>query len=154
MYTLDTSAISALHRNYYPERFPSLWRNLDGMLAAGKFTSTREVLNELEDRGGEAYEWAKRNSGLFVTPDAKEGAIVASIFRVKHFQANIERQKLLRGGRGADPFLVARAHATGTCLVTMEQFRENAAKIPNICKHFGVVCVDLNGFMEREGWAF
>jgi len=29
----------------------------------------------------------------------------------------------------------------------MEQFKPNGAKIPNICQHFGVSCLDLRGFM-------
>jgi hypothetical protein len=36
----------------------------------------------------------------------------------------------------------------------MEQFKKNAAKIPNICQHFGVPCLDLRGFMAKEGWVF
>lgn len=154
MYVLDTSVISALHRNYYRSRFVSLWKAFDAMVDQGRFTSTRETLRELEDRGGDSYDWADTNQDLFVTPDAREGAFVARIYAVEHFQANMERQKLLAGGRNADPFLVARAAVVEGVLVTMEQPRPNAAKIPNICRHFGVPCVDLQGFMEREDWVF
>jgi len=38
--------------------------------------------------------------------------------------------------------------------VTMELLRPNAAKIPNICQHFGVACMTLEQFMEAEGWKF
>jgi len=154
MYVLDTSVISALHRNYYRNSFVSLWKAFDAMTIDGQFTSTREALRELEDLGGEPLGWAHANLALFTTPDAKEGAFVAGIFAVEHFQANIERQKMLRGGRNADPFLIARAFATGATVVTMEQFRPNAAKIPNICEHFKVPSLDLRGFMEKEGWVF
>lgn len=154
MYVLDTSVISALHRNYYRKNFVSLWKTFDAMTAAGQFTSTREALRELEDYGGEALEWAIANPDLFTTPDAMEGAFVVDIYTVEHFQANIERQKMLRGGRNADPFLIARAAVVGATVVTMEQFKPNAAKIPNICQHFDVQCVDLRGFMEKERWIF
>ncbi len=154
MYVLDTSVISALHRNYYRKNFVSLWKAFDGMTAEGQFTSTREALRELEDMGGESLDWANTNVGLFCTPDAKEGAFVASIYAVEHFQANIERQKIYRGGRNADPFLIARAAVMGATVVTMEQLKPHAAKIPNICQHFKVPCVDLRGFMDKEGWVF
>ncbi len=154
MYVLDTSAISALHRNYYRSRFVTLWERFDAMVADGKFTSTREAFRELEDLGGEGFNWARNNSGLFVMPDAKEGAFVARIYAVPHFQANIEKQKLLRGGRNADPFLIARAASLGATVVTMEQFKPTATKIPNICAHFKVLCLDLHGFMEKEDWIF
>lgn len=36
----------------------------------------------------------------------------------------------------------------------MEQLKPNAAKIPNICQHFKVPCVDLEDFMEQEDWVF
>ena len=39
------------------------------------------------------------------------------------------------------------------CVVTLEGAPANAAKIPNICSHFGVGCIHLEGFMEREGWS-
>lgn len=154
MYVIDTSVISALHRNYYRNRFVTLWERFDAMVADGKFTSTREALRELEDRGGDSFDWAQNNAGLFTTPDAKEGAFVAGIYAVEHFQANIEKQKILRGGRNADPFLIARAASVGATVLSMEQFKPNAAKIPNICEHFNVPCLDLRGFMEKEDWVF
>ena len=154
MYVIDTSVVSALHRNYFRSRFVSLWKLFDGMVAEGGFTSTRESLRELEDIGGSPYEWASKNPDLFPMPDSKEGAFVAKIYAIPHFQANMERQKLFQGGRNADPFLVARAAATRSTLLTMEKFRPNAAKIPNICSHFSIPCVDLEEFMENEGWQF
>lgn len=138
MYVIDTSVVSALHRNYYRARFVSLWKRFDEMVAAGGLTSTREALRELEDLGGNGYGWALKNPDLFTVPDAKEGTFVTKIYVVAHFQANMEKQKLLRGGRNADPFLIARAVATGATVLTMEQLKPNAAKIPNICQHFGV----------------
>ena len=124
------------------------------MVEDGRFTSTREAYRELADHGGDSFDWAKLNQGLFVTPNAKEGAFVVQIYGVKHFQANIEQQKILRGGKNADPFLIARAATTDSTVLTMEQPKSNAAKIPNICKHFSIQCVDLRQFMEREGWVF
>lgn len=154
MYVIDTSVVSALHRNYFRSRFVTLWQRFDEMVANDGLTSTREALRELEDHGGAAYEWAANNTGLFVTPDATEGAFVAKIYAVPHFQANMEQQKLIRGGRNADPFLIARAAATGSTVLTMEKLKQNAAKIPNICQHFSIPCVDLEQFMEAEGWTF
>lgn len=60
----------------------------------------------------------------------------------------------MRGGRNADPFVIAKAGVEGHTVVTMELFKPNAAKIPNICQHFTVKCLTLEGFMEEEGWEF
>jgi hypothetical protein len=71
-----------------------------------------------------------------------------------HFQANIERQKLYKGGRNADPFVIAKAGTDGFTVVTMEKLKPGGAKIPNICKHFNVSCITLEDFMAAEGWTF
>jgi Domain of unknown function (DUF4411) len=153
-YVLDTSMLSALHRNYYRDRFPSLWKRFDQMTDDGAFTSAREAYRELEDFGGAVWDWAQEHEELFPAPDAREGAFVAGIYRVAHFQANVERQKLLKGGRNADPFLVARASAIQGTVVTMEKLKPNAARIPNICKHFSIPCFSLEEFMAQERWTF
>ncbi|WP_180126863.1 PIN domain-containing protein [Rhodoferax sp. BLA1] len=155
MYVLDTNVISNLHKNYYRKRFVSLWKEFDLLVANGKITSTREAFHELHDGvAGADTDWAKANAKIFTTPDAKEGAFVGQIYSMAHFQANIEKQKLYKGGRNADSFIVARAYAIGGTVVTMERLKPNAVKVPNICEHFKIPYLDLEGFMEKEGWVF
>jgi hypothetical protein len=154
MYVIDTSVISALHRNYYRPNFPSLWKRFDKLVNDGEITSVKEVLRELEDGGGAAYDWAVLHPHLFTVPDAKEGAFVAKIFSVPHFQGNMDKQKMIKGGRNADPFLIARAGVLNADVLTMEQLKPQGAKIPNICQHFKVPCYDLAQFMNKEGWKF
>jgi hypothetical protein len=154
MYVIDTSVVSALHKNYYRDRFPTLWKNFDQLVLDGQITSTREAFRELEDFGGDSLSWAKAHEEIFTTPDATEGTFVVKIYSVPHFLANMEKQKLLKGGRNADPFLIARAATLGGTVLTMEQFKPGGAKIPNICTHFKIPCIDLRGFMEQEGWTF
>jgi hypothetical protein len=90
----------------------------------------------------------------FTTPTASEAAFVAKIYSVTHIQQNIEQQKLPKGGKNADPFVIAKAAIDGRAVVTMERFRPNAVKIPNICQYFGVKCLSLEECMEEEGWQF
>ena len=62
---------------------------------------------------------------------------------------------LLKGGNNADPFVIAKAAIEDLAVVTMEEFKPNAAKIPNICRHFNVRCLSLQQFMEeRKGGNF
>jgi Domain of unknown function (DUF4411) len=112
-------------------------------------------MREIEDGPIESLRtWAGNNEQIFSIPTAEEGAFVAEIFAIDHFQQNIERQKLLKGGHNADPFIVARAAVADCPVVTMEQLKPNSAKIPNICEHFDIECLTLEQFMEREGWQF
>ena len=154
-YVFDTSPLSTLFKNYYLRRFPTLWQHFDELVDNGDIVSTREVLREIEDGPIESLrQWAAQNGELFTMPDAEEGGFVARIYAVQHFQQNIERQKMLKGGRNADPFVIAKAAVTERTVVTMEQRQPNAAKIPNICDHFDIPCVTLEDFMETEGWEF
>lgn len=154
VYVLDTSFIIQLHENYYRENFVTLWGLFDKMLAAGQFTSTREVRRELEEQSDVATQWAESNIDLFTTPTAEEGRFVANVYAVKHFQQNIELKKILKGGKNADPFVIARAAVLNGTVLTMEQLKPNAAKIPNICDHFKLPCMDFRGFMTAEKWSF
>ncbi len=154
-YVFDNSPLSALFRNYYRKTFPTLWGHFDELVAQGRLVSTREVFREIEDSSIEnLVSWAKDNRALFATPTAEEGAFVAKIYAVSRFQQNIEQKKLLRGGKVADAFVIARAACERRTVVTVEVMKPNAVKIPNICAHFGVKCLSLAEFMETEGWTF
>lgn len=154
-YVFDNSPLSTLFRNFYRARFPSLWVRFDGLVGDRRIVSTREVLREIEDGATQSLrDWAARNRAVFATPNAAEGQFVARIYGVAHFQQNIELRKILRGGKNADPFVIAKAAVEDRTVVTVEQFRPNSVKIPNICRHFGVRCFSLEEFMEEEGWVF
>jgi hypothetical protein len=155
MYVFDNSPLSTLFRNYYRKRFPSLWKKFDALVADGGLISVREAYREIQDSNlPDLRAWAKDNAALFPTPSADEGAFIAKIYAIQHFQQNIEQQKLLKGGRNADPFVIAEAAISAGTVVTMELLKPNAAKIPNICHHFGIPCMTLEEFMEAEGWQF
>ena len=155
MYVFDTNAFSQLFHSYYRGRFPTLWANFDELVVNGAITSTREVAREIEgDRVKALREWAKSRKELFPSPTSAEAQFVTGIFRVHHFQQIIEKKKLLKGGKNADPFVVARVACLEACVVTMETEPKNGAKIPNIFRHFGITCMSVEGFMEHEAWQF
>ncbi len=154
-YVFDTSPLSALFKNFYRRRFPSLWERFDDLVANGHIVSTREVSREIEDGATEDLrDWAAHHQDLFTVPTAAEGTLVARIYAVPHFQQNIEQQKILKGGKNADAFVIAKAGVVHGTVVTMELLKPHAAKIPNICEHFSIPCLSLEEFMEEEGWQF
>jgi hypothetical protein len=124
IYVFDTAPLWTLFQNFYPRRFPTLWQNFAELIDAGQIVSTREVGREIENCPVERLRnWAADNGEVFSTPTGEEGAFVAQIYRVPHFQQNIERQKLLKGGVLADPFVVAKASVVEGAVVTMELLR-------------------------------
>lgn len=155
IYVFDTNALFALFNSYYRARFPSLWAQFDALIDAGKIVSTREVLREIDGTSIKGLEeWCKDNKAIFTVPSAEEGAFVAQIYKVAHFQQNIERRKLVNGGKNADPFVIAKAKAASGSVVTLEKAQPNSVKIPTICEYFGISCMTLEGFMEAENWEF
>nr|VFK40331.1 MAG: protein of unknown function (DUF4411) [Candidatus Kentron sp. SD]VFK45993.1 MAG: protein of unknown function (DUF4411) [Candidatus Kentron sp. SD] len=156
IYVFDSGPLILLFRHYYPERFPSLWEQFEGMIGERRIVSTPEVRRELEGHGDRLSNWCKENrKKVFVTPSAEELAIVRKIFEIEHFQAMIRKQERLQGKPVADPFVIARAKLLeDACVVTSEKMTPNAAKIPNVCEEFKVEWTDLEGFMERENWRF
>jgi hypothetical protein len=154
MYVFDTSPLSSLFRHFYKRRFPTLWERFDALVVDGTVTSTREVRRELDLYTHVDEDWVRCNGGIFTTPTAAEAQFIRNIYAVRHFQQNIELKKLQKGGLNADPFVVAKAQANGGIVVTLEGVPPHGAKIPNICQHFDVRCLNLEEFMEEEGWQF
>jgi len=153
-YIFDTSAFVVLFDNYYRGVFKTLWSNFDEMVETEEIFSTREVKREIEDQTDKLTIWMKDNTDIFTMPTAEEGAFVGQIYQVRLFRDGIEQKKILKGGKNADPFVIAKAKVTKKTVVTLERGKPNSAKIPNICKHFGVECVDLESFMKAEDWTF
>ncbi len=155
IYVLDTNSFRVLG-HYFPERFPSFWSQFDGLVGEGRIISTREVYNELEYQARREHlrEWIAANKHIFLVPSPEETNFVGQIFGVRHFQQLLNQKRVLNGGAAADPFVVALAKAHGGCVVTEEAKKKNAAKIPNVCEHFRVTCMNLEQMMLQEGWEF
>lgn len=154
-YVLDTSSWRVVE-NYYPSRFPSFWSTFDAFVADGDILSVREAFRELgyQVRHAHLQDWIQRNRSIFLPPAPEETDFVSAIFAIPHFQALIGVRQRFRSTPVADPFLIASAHVRGICVVTEESLKPNAAKIPNVCQHFGVDWCNFEGLMTREGWSF
>jgi len=154
-YVFDSDSLINLFRHYYTERFPTLWEKFDALVSEGELTSVREVFNEIGSSKDPLGTWAKEQKNiLFLESTVEELKFVSEIFQVQHFQAMIRKQERLKGKPVADPFVIARAKISGACVVAQEKKTENAAKIPNVCDHFGIRWTILEGFMKEENWTF
>lgn len=155
IYIFDTNVFIVLN-HFYPATFRSLWEGLEKLVAQGEIISTREVLKELAAQNDKDYiqEWVERHKSVFSIPDEQEMLFVQKILAVPYFQALINRKALLRGTPVADPFVIAAAKIKNGTVVTQEQAKPHAAKIPNVCDHFKIPCIDLEEFMKRQGWSF
>lgn len=157
IYVFDTSSLSKLN-HFFPGVFKSVWAGLDGLVQSGELISTREVWNEIErgDVDPHTNQWLKDRKQIFTTPTTDELRFVAQIFQIQHFHALIGEKQRLMGTPVADPFIIACAKIRKGTVVTEERLKPNAAKIPNVCQHasVGVPCIDLETFMQKQGWSF
>lgn len=154
IYVFDSSPLVDLFRHFYPQRFPSLWASFDKLVSAQKIISVREVYNELKDYEDRLANWVKSHRNSFRKPSNDELNFIVEVFKITHFQMLIRKKERLQGKPVADPFVIARAKVCEGCVVTQEKFKKNAARIPNVCDHFNISCIDLEGFMEKESWEF
>ena len=155
IYVFDSNTFRIIG-HYFPERFPSFWKKLNEYTAEGKIISVREVYNELSHQLVKKHltEWVKKNKKIFLSPTAEEMKFVGEIFKIKHFQYLVTQKQRLKGTPVADPFVIASAKINLGYVVTEEESKPNSAKIPNVCEHFKIKCMNLEKFMKKEGWEF
>lgn len=163
-YVFDTNVFSAILKNYYKSRFPSFWKIFDEYVNSEKIISVKEVYNELKvqfkptTKNKEIYEsewdWIKNNKGIFKEATNEETNFVRQIVNNEKFKGQITRKQTLIGKPIADPLIIAEAKNISGCVVTTEKFKPNSIKIPNICNHYNIDCINFEQFMEREDWKF
>jgi len=155
LFVFDTNAFVVLS-HYFPDVFPSVWTAINASVAAGTITSVREVRKELETQATRKHlaDFVSANPALFPLPSEDELRFVREIFAVPHFQQLITRRNMLVGLPVADPFVIAAAKCRSGCVVTEEILKPGAAKIPNVCQHFGIPFCNTETFMRRVGWNF
>jgi hypothetical protein len=113
----------------------------------------REAFNEINQGSDNLSEWAKNHREFCHVPTPEELAFVRQIFAESKFRALVRTKQRLQGKPVADPFVIARAERISGCVVTQES-RTSYPKIPHVCEHFDVKCVNLEGFMEEKDWTF
>ncbi len=156
-YVFDTSSLKILFNNFYPDNFPTLWNRFNKFVSQKRYFSVKEVRREFDYFYGMEYLiiWSKKHSYFFLKPDEYEDNFMSHIFTKKpHFRGLVKNKNILSGKPVADPFVIAKAKALKGCVVTEEKYKENSAKIPNVCEYFNISCTNLKGFMKKEKWKF
>jgi len=138
-------------RWYPPDVFPTVWEHLRRLANVGKIVSSEEVFRELERKEDELFAWAKRYKGMFLPLD---DAVQASVTEIMAAFPRLVDGRL--GKSFADPFVIATARVTERVVITGERptGKVQRPKIPDVCQHFGVECINLVELFRREKWTF
>jgi hypothetical protein len=155
IYILDTSAFIVLN-HFYPKTFATLWKEMDALVANRTIRSVKEVYNELFYCYKSEFinDWANKHKKIFYKPSNDELNVVKQILAIPNFQSIIGSKAILKGTPVADPFIVAAGVVIQATVVTQEKNKPNSSKLPTVCAHFKVSCINLEDFMKQQGWSF
>ena len=152
IYCIDTSSIFEWYiRTYPPSILPGLPERIEALIAAGRLRSPRVVLDEIRP-GDDCHEWAKGQTELFIEESIDVQLCVRQLMRTHQNPA-----KPHKGINNADPFVIAMAMAGGPDWIVVSDEAPGTAesrKIPFVCRHEGVACINFQGLMHAEGWQF
>lgn len=123
-FSLDTSGIlDAWVRNYPPDVFPAIWSNMDAAAERGDILVVDEVVRELERKDDDVLKWVKKHDSMIVRIDAE---IQSHVLQIMSSHGRLVDSKKNRSG--ADPWVIALAHAKSLTVVTAERATGNPAK--------------------------
>jgi Domain of unknown function (DUF4411) len=158
LYSVDTSSLIQLQG--MPRRtFGTLWQRLDALADAGRFMVAEEVQREIGDDASEdPVKWLRDHPGIIVPTEVvwPTGRLVANKYT--------DLVDLAKPNGSADPCVIALALMErerqqsqlwqSPVLVVAQERRKRPSKvaIPDACDDYGLLCVNLQGMLDREGW--
>lgn len=148
IYCIDSSALIDFwdeeYGTYPKDVLEPVWEHIEGLVARQQLISCQDVYQELRDDLNDDFRrWIRVNKHIFTEVDDDQVACVQKIFD--------KYQPLALGPKDtADPFIIALAMSRGGIVISSEK-KTGLTQIPNICKEFGVRCVNIMGFCRREG---
>ena len=150
-FCFDTSALLECWSRSYPiDIFPGLWSRFDEMIAGGEIVAPDEVHEEIKKKDDDLTKWVQSRSVMFAPLDAAVQRAASET--LTEFP---ELVKALSNRNQADPFVVGLARVRGVTVVTQERGGTKAKpRIPAVCEHFKVECIDVLGFIRLCGWTF
>jgi hypothetical protein len=160
-YWLDTNAFIEPYKGPYSFGIvPGFWVTLERLGTKGTISSPMEVFDELMEKletKDRLAVWAKGQKGCLFT-HASESAQHCYAEVDKHVRASFPSAGADKFMADADSWLVAHSIAdSGSALVTHETPSgpgSQWAKIPNVCKHFGIKWINVYQMLEALGIQF
>lgn len=156
-YLLDANTyIQAKNFYYGMDICPAYWDWLDQQSLAGLVGSIDFIASELKDGNDPLVDWVKQRPQHFIANDDKATQIIytniVTTVMAGNYNDNNRDQFLAK----ADPWLIAKAKALGSTVVSHESRVEHntkKVKVPNICSQFDVPCIstfDLLRILEAR----
>ena len=162
IYSIDTSVILDIWcppegNMFSKEKIPKLWNHIEKLITEGKIIASKEVYDELERHAAEdLLKWLKNNKEMFVF---NREQLERAEQLINDFYSLYKRGYKPEISNAADPFVVATAIVHKAVVFTSEHEQGkhdakevNEPTIPTVCSNYGIECVNIEKFIEREGF--
>lgn len=156
-FVFDTNIL--INLDYYnPEIFPSLWENIYSMIKSEQLFSIKEVEREISKRDDRIKrKWQEIDSEYDFFKDMSEMPhsdkywnFIPDLDEFTEFQESGENKEFW-----ADPYLIAMGKIDDVTVVSGQRTKNHPArKIPYVCHHLDVTCMDLDEFMIHNNWCW
>lgn len=146
-YIIDASSIFSQKPNEPHRRqvYKSQWKNIDKYIQEHIIVTCSEIACEIKDK--DIASWLQQNGCVILEIDDTIQMYVRKI--VTEHPKMIDFTKCKSSG---DAFLIATAMKYGLTVISEETDKQN--KIPNICKAYGIKCLNLTELSDAEHWEF
>ncbi len=150
-YCLDSSTIINLRQDFPEDIFEGLWSGLQGLASEGRLVIHTLVRAELDVKDDDCGAWVRTlNPDPFLEIDQDQGEFIKRMAGDYPYLAHkLEKTEY---AHQADPFVLATCVTRGLVLVTDEGPQQ--WKLPDLCRIYGVECLDRFGLMRKEKWRF
>ena len=155
VYSMDTSALFAAFNERYPiENFPAFWLNIEELIKNDRLKMS-ELAFEEAMKDSKVKQWCDQKGLKSYLQSEIDEAVQNKVRKIlSQFPKLLDTRK---GKSGADPWVIALAMIIQNCTVVTEEGTdgtEKRPKIPNVCAHFGVECIQVVELIKRENWIF
>jgi len=151
-YCFDTNVLIEPWNNYYsPKLCPNYWDVLENLIKQGTIFCTEEVYREISKVDDELYEWVKNNPSFIRTFNEDIQDKLRRILKVYPRLVDTKHDRSM-----ADPWVIAHAWSEMATVVTKEMPTNSlrTVRIPDVCKHFSIRCINDFQFLEEIGITF
>lgn len=149
VYSFDSSAlIHAWRRAYRPKNFPTFWARMNDLANDGRLKVSSEVYAELSKKDDDVFAWCKQRKSLIYVDITDE--VQERVIRIMQAYPRLVDTK--NGKSGGDPFVIAIASCGLPIDTVVTQENPGGMRIPEVCDHEDIRCLNLADFIDAEGW--
>ncbi len=152
LYCLDANILIQPWNNYYsPKLCPNFLDILSELVDEGIIFCTSEVQREILKEDDALSEWIKSHPSFVHEINDDVQVKLREILSVFPHLVNAKKDRSM-----GDPWVIAHAWSYSATVVTTE-IKSNSVKkvkIPDVCEHYKVRCIDVFTFLTEAGISF